>query len=668
MGRRFYKLYNSSYSRLWLVACVWTLVCTLSTVSFAAGEADIGEIRVEARTAREAADAPSSFATVIRPADENVTFENLSELLSASPGVTTRSLGGLGQYSTVSIRGSSPEQVSVYLDGVRMNTASGGAFDFSTIPIDSVERIEVIRGGGTAQFGGDAIGGVINIITKKAEGRSIEASAGGGSFTTIKLGASYSERFKKNSLTLSWTHMQSAGDFKFKTNPVRLSGSTTGLGGGETFVRINNGFLSEGFLSTWEHRFSEKYKLKILNDFFFTNREIPSIEEETTMLSPDNPVEAKERIIRNTNSVTFGINPFLTKELAFTLGVTNNFDLDHFKDPTPAISAAINKKTYNYSLGTYLKLMAVFDTKYVDQIITARYDYRLDYLTDSSPLSGSSLIGTKKRNTNSIYVQDEFSFLEDKLIFLPSVRYENATKFSHNLSYHGGIKISPTQWLQVKANVERAYRYPTFNELYFPDQGYIRGNPDLEKEKALNMDAGVGIHTKYASLEAAYFKNWIDNMIIFVPISATTIEPVNTYNVDMDGVELEFKFNPIKYVNGWFNYTYLNAHYAPNDNQLPGRPKHEYNAYLELNYDFNKHFGGSLFGRYNYKFNVPINTSNTVFLAARSKLDLGFNLRFAKYYYLIFEAKNVTNVQIYDSRGFPLPRRAFFGTFGGKWG
>ena len=69
-------------------------------------------------------------------------------------------MGGLGQFSTVSIRGSSAEQVLVLLDGVRLNTGGGGSVDFSTIPLDSIERIEVIRGGGTTLYGSDAIGGV----------------------------------------------------------------------------------------------------------------------------------------------------------------------------------------------------------------------------------------------------------------------------------------------------------------------------------------------------------------------------------------------------------------------------------------------------------------------------------------------------------------------------
>jgi len=636
--------------------------------AFAEDQANIGEIKVIAGVSDEAKDAPSSFATIIYPSEENITFENVSELLSASPGVTSRSLGGLGQYSTVSIRGSSPEQVSVFLDGVKLNTASTGAFDFSTIPIESIERIEIIRGGGTAQFGPDAIGGVINIITKEAlEKPTTEVFAGGGSFTTIKAGASFRNKLKKNAFTLSWAHLQSKGDYTFKTLSTRLSGAPSGLGGGRTFTRIHNGFISESLLASWTHNFNKRTKLTILNDFFFTDRETPGTEEETTQIFPANPLDGRERIIRNTNSIKLDISNFFMKPLAFTFAITNNFDFDNFKDETPALGNPINENTYNYALNPYLNWDLFLDHKILTQLITLRYDYRLDFLTDSSPIQGTPLTGTKTRNTNSILVQDELGFLKEKIIFIPSIRFANATDFSNDLAYRSGLRISPLSWFVIKANIDKSFRYPSFNELYFPDQGYIRGNPDLRKEEAWNLDAGIEVNTKYASLELAYFKNWIDNLIVFVPISATTIMPVNTFKVNMYGLETELTFKPIKYVSGWINYTYLSAHYASNNNQLPGRPKHEFNTYLELNHELTKSLSGSLFGRFNYKYDVPINAANSVFLAARSKLDLGINLRFAKYYYLIFEAKNITNVQIYDSRGFPLPRRSFFATLGAKW-
>lgn len=657
--------YHKARNRITAI-CIFILLLPLS--ASAEQPAELGEIHVSAEAEAGSAEAPSSFVTVIRPESENVAFESVSELISSSVGVTARSLGGLGQFSTVSIRGSSPEQVTVYLDGVKLNTASSGAFDFSTIPIDSIDRIEIIRGGGTAQFGSDAIGGVVNIITKDAErGRHIEAFSGGGSFTTFKLGGSFRERFKKNALTLSWTHLSSKGDYTFKTNAIRLAGGASPVGGGRTYTRIHNAFLSEAFLTSISHDFNDNIRLNILNDFFFTDRQIPGTEEETTLLYPTNPLDAHEKIFRNTSSVTVDINRFFIKPASFSWGATNNLDIDIFKDPTPALGNPIDVRTNNLSVGSFAKWQFVFDHGFANQTATVRYDYRFDYLTDSSPLSNAILTGTKERHINSLFAQDEVAFWNDRIIVLPVLRYEDASDFPDDYSFKGGIRINPLSWLAIKCNFERSFRYPSFGELYFPDQGYIRGNPDLKKEVAYNLDAGIVLSTRYASLEAAYFRNWVDNSILFVPISATTIAPVNTFEVDIEGAEVEATFDPIKYIYLSINYTYLNAHYASNHNQLPGRPRHEANLRLEINYDWNKKYGGTVFGDLNYKNEVPLNPGNTVFLSARSKMDLGVNFRFLQYYYLTFEAKNITNVQIYDARGFPLPRRSYFATLGARW-
>lgn len=634
----------------------------------AEGPARLGEINVSAEAEHEVAETPSSFATVIRPAEQHVSFDSASDMISQSAGVDVKSLGGLGQFSTVSIRGSSAEQVSVYLDGVKLNTSAGGAFDFSTIPIDIIDRIEIIRGGGTAQFGSDAIGGVINIVTKKAVGkRSVEAFGGGGSFTTMKLGGSYRENFEKNNLTLSLSHLQSKGDFKFKTNGIRLNGAPSAIGGGRTYTRIHNSFTSESFLLNWGHRFSDNLTLDFLNDFFFTYRDVPGMEEETTLLYPQNPLDAKEKIFRNVNSISLNVPKFFIEPVNFSLGITNNLDVDRFTDATPAIGGPINVKTSTNSFGAFSKWDLSFDHKFMAQFITFRYDYRLDYLKDSSPIPNTQLTGKKQRNLNTIFIQDELSFWKDRIIFSPGYRFETASDFSNESAFKVGLKISPIKWIDLKGNFQRAFRFPGFNELYFPDQGYIRGNPALRPEKSWNLDAGIEFNSPYASISTAYFKNWVLNSIIFVPISATTIAPVNTYKVDEDGIEIDAVITPVKYVNLHTSYTYLDAHYASNKNQLAGRPKHEVNNRLELSCDFSKKIGGSVFGTFNYKSAIPVRPDNSVFLASRSRLDLGLNLRFAKFYYITFEAKDVTDVQIYDVRGFPLPRRSFFATLGAKW-
>ncbi|MGH7290574.1 MAG: TonB-dependent receptor, partial [Myxococcota bacterium] len=135
----------------------------------------------------ESPDDPSAFATVIDARDYDERFATVEEVLEQTPGVRVRRFGGLGSYSTASIRGSKSEQVLVLLDGVRLNSAERGAVDLSTIPLRQVERIEVTRGGGAARFGTGAEGGVISITTRKpTPGRSsADASLSAGTHGTL---------------------------------------------------------------------------------------------------------------------------------------------------------------------------------------------------------------------------------------------------------------------------------------------------------------------------------------------------------------------------------------------------------------------------------------------------------------------------------------------------
>ena len=161
-------------------------------------------------------DYPSAFSTVIDLDEFLGEYNTASELLSLSPGVVVRDFGGLGQLKTLSIRGSSNDQVVVLLDGVRLSSPIGGGVDLSTIPIDYIQSIEVIRGGGSALAGSDAIGGVVNLITRKTDEKFFAASATYGTFETFKANITGSGNLGELGYFFSYTHLQSEGDFEFE--------------------------------------------------------------------------------------------------------------------------------------------------------------------------------------------------------------------------------------------------------------------------------------------------------------------------------------------------------------------------------------------------------------------------------------------------------------------
>ncbi len=124
-------------------------------------------------------------ASVLFPADSPRAFDDLGDLLVEVPGVVVTRSGGVGDFATVSLRGSNPDEVSFYVDGVPLAVASGGSVDLSTLPLGDVERIEIYRGSTPIGFAESALGGIVSITTRAPSGPPrFTLRAGAGSFGT----------------------------------------------------------------------------------------------------------------------------------------------------------------------------------------------------------------------------------------------------------------------------------------------------------------------------------------------------------------------------------------------------------------------------------------------------------------------------------------------------
>ncbi len=601
---------------------------------------------------------PSAFVSILRPKTYETQIKTLPELLSEQPGVNVQQFGGLGQFSTVTLRGSTAEQVTVLLDGVRLNTAQGGAVDFSTIPLQSIDHVEIIRGGASSQFGSDAMGGVIHIVTKKAKNtQNIELALGAGSFDTFKTTAGYSKRFKKFSFLVDHTHLQSAGDFRFLSTPTTVGGNS--IGGNEEFVRHNNQFFSENGLVRLEGDPASKIHLSLTSDWFGSKRHVPPTEDEALLLTPDNPLEARENLLKNISTLTVDLKSVGAKGLNFHIQPYYHYDFSHFQDESPALGGAIDVKYFNHEIGGKVGSDYLLKTGPVLQNFKLSYDFRRDLFHDKNLLTGGPASGSHDRTTHALYFSDEISLLNDQLSFFPSVRFENTNDFGSHTALNLGVKGQPLSWLALKSNIGNSFRYPNFNELFFPNQGFLRGNPNLIPEKSINFDVGPTFIHRYGRHEISYFRNWVDNSILFLPISAFTIAPINTQRMNVQGLEIDNFLTPWKHLEWAANYTLLLANLEGSGKQLPGRPRHKANAKITLKNDW-----GALYSRLQYIDRLPLDFPNTSFIQQRFQLDAGASLKFFKRYELSLEVKNITNAQMLDARGFPLPRLSAFGSFG----
>jgi outer membrane cobalamin receptor len=595
------------------------------------------EIVVEDTPIEPPLDYPSAFSTVIDLDEFQGEYNTASEILSFSPGVVVRDFGGFGQLKTMSIRGSSNDQVVILLDGMRLNSPIGGGVDLSTIPVGYVDRFEIIRGGASAFAGTDAIGGVVNIVTKKTDKPFTFGSVTYGSYETFGFNASRAQKLGDFSYLVSFTHAQSKGDFKFKSvNDLILT-------------RINNQFHSESFLAKAAYDAGNGWQIEMLNEFFYDNRGVPGLGE---FQQPD----AEQKDLRNLTGINISKEEFIRPDIDLDIQIFNRFDDLKFTNPEPTVGLPIDtlSKTYSFGINPRVTWFGPYN-----QVFTFATELREEMLDSND-------FGNPDRFTFSLFAADEINLLDDLIVINPVIRYDlwstrqESTTTDSGVSGRLGVIVAPLDYLSFKANAGRSYRAPSFGELFFPNEGFIRGNPDLKPETAYDFDIGFILSHPRAALEVTYFRSHIDDLILFVFINAQTIEPQNVGNVNEQGIETSLVLRPFKYFELFAGYTFLDGEINETGAQLPGRPRNKFD--LRAVFDFNYL---SLFWETHYVDKIPLTAfPDSVTTPARTVYDAGAKAEWKKFF-ITFEIKNLfNNLDVRDALDFPLPGRTYFATAG----
>lgn len=216
-------------------------------------EFDLEGITVEAaRPDWEDKLSPGSV-TVIRPDDYKGEQKTLPDLMRKVPGVHVREVNGKGQYTTVTVRGSTAAQVGVFIDGVLSNLGGDSAVDLSTIPVANVERIEVYRGYIPARFAGTFIGGVINIVTKKPEKADVNLEIGKSSYGGRKGAIEITAPLGDGSLMVGTNYESSDGDFKYENYAAAgvISGLTDQINQYQAAINKFNDKNIDSYAKAW---------------------------------------------------------------------------------------------------------------------------------------------------------------------------------------------------------------------------------------------------------------------------------------------------------------------------------------------------------------------------------------------------------------------------------
>jgi iron complex outermembrane receptor protein len=644
---------------------------------------------VTAPPAREEAAArdPTAFATVLDARAAPAQVETLADALAETVGVQVRRFGGLGDFSTVSIRGSSAGQVQVYLDGVPLARAQNEVVNLADLPLDAVDHVEVYRGSTPLAFAQSGPGGIVNVVTRRpGEVPLTGASASYGSFETRKVDLARSARAGEWEYLAFAHYLGSKGDFTFLND----LGTTANPADDRTERRQNNAFDLGDLTTRLGWRGAGPLVATLTTDTFAKDEGVPGV----------GSVQARDaslRTIRQLAHLDVALTPSAGVPLDLSAGGWVVRQDQEFDDRHGEV-ALVPVDTDDTSLATGVQtlLRGALGRHNVPGLFLAvgheRFAEEDGLHPEASPPDRTRLRGT-------LAAEDEVVALGDRVSIVPGLRWEvyrddfpgapgvptvvdaHGVQVRDFLSPRLGLRAAPVPALTLLANIGRYAREPNLTEL-FGTQGVVVGNPRLQPEVAFNRDAGFRVTLPalgplgQAGLEYAWFDNQIDDLILLVQNSQRIVRPENVTSASVRGHEVSARGRLRRRVSLAANYTHQDARDDGDvtflrGKQLPGRPADEVFARAELAWSPSRPLplGPRLWpGRLFYEANVIadnfLDRANVRRVGSRVLQDVGIEVALPPLagVHLTFEAKNVGDDQTRDALGFPLPGRALFVT------
>jgi len=577
--------------------------------------------------------------------------KNVGEALKSVGASLIKSYGALGSLESISLRGSTNAQVLILIDGQRLNNAQEGSVDLSSIPLDAVEKIEVVKGGNSAMYGSDAVGGVINVITKsmaRQDKMDISVSGMYGTFKTQKYDVSVGQGIKNFDYFISYNRTQSDGNFEYTDN----SKSKVELKNGDT--KADNLFVKGGWLFGDQSRLSAFYQYRTSNNGSPGSISYPNY-------SARNKIDKNHYSISyeglSTGAFAFNFNAYLINQHHSYINPESYLGTEENVYDTRAIGIVLQAFTDLNELG----------------LLSYGYEFRQDRLESDYFVNGVSnpFIGDHQRNVNSLYLQNDWKYSFDKawkISVVPAVRLDSypedgiGSQFSPKI----GVSLSHDEnWRgSIRGNIGKVYRAPTYEDLFWPEDSWTKGNPDLKPEKGITYDFGFIIQFAELgswSIESTYFASELNDLILWASASSGKWMPTNVSKANIKGLESKVAWKGFEGMVGiQASYTNMSAKDDSDDPETSGkyliyRPKDKFDLIINLNYSI-----ASLNVFYNYVGKRFHDSDNTTEMESYNLISanigvtpkvLGADLN------LKLEFNNLGDKEIQAVQGSPLPGR-----------
>ena len=481
---------------------------------------------------------------------DDIRFRNASsviELMNQVPGLHVDQVGGPGGTASAYIRGSDPNFVLVLVDGIRLNdptTQRGGAIDLSSLTMANIERIEVIRGGGSALYGSDAMGGVINIVTKRGSADGIGVSANAG-----------------------------VGTRGYRTADGAISGGNETARFRFGISNLKDGLTTEGGTLD-QTTLSGALDVRLAENAEFHVTALGSSRGSTSF--PDTSGGIRLAVFRDLdqkhadeNTVGAGLTWRPADAVDLKLQLSNYMRTEDIRSPgiSPGFPIPATDSHTQFSRNTALA-SATFRLPYAS-VLTAGYEYLGESGTNTTSIPSFFITPTfsQERNTNSGFAELKSAPLTD-LILRAGLRYDDVTALGGRSSPSAGVRYTLGSTGTVfKANASRGFKAPSFYALSNP----LVGDPNLLPETSVNAEAGIEqwLFADRAFASLTWFRNHFRNLIDFDP---TINKLVNRSPITAQGAEMEFSVKPIDTLSVGLQATYAPTRIDATDEHIRNRP------------------------------------------------------------------------------------------------
>jgi len=589
----------------------------------------------------------SSITVITRREIEQKKAPTVLELLRTVPGLDVVRSGPAGGQSSVFLRGAKSEHTLVLVDGVEMNDpiTPGRSFDWAHLTTDNVERIEVLRGPQSTLYGSDAIGGVINIITRKGKGKPrVTITAEAGSRHTFRESLSVLGSTPVFRYAISTSRFQTDGI----SAAERRDGNREKDGYRNTTCSARLGFTpAENF--DVDLIFRRMRGKADLDNFGGPGGDDPNYTSDT-----------RQHFVRAQGRLRLLGGDWVQK---FGLSLSDHHRTTR-NNPDAAHPLDLERSAYD---GQIVRFDWQHDFRLHDTntltvgFETERESGKSRYHSDGAWGPYDSAFPRKTARTDSIYVQDAIA-LFDRFFATVGLRYDHHEQFGSQLTWRvAPTLVFPETGTRIKGSVGTGFKAPTLFQLYDP----LYGNPALRPEKSRGCDFGVeqDLFGGMVTLDATCFRNKFDDLIDFV-FAGWSGSYQNVSKAESKGVELGATVRPTDNLTLRATYTYTHTEDKATGLQLLRRPKHK--AGLEVNWRVlkttNVHLSAAYIGpRKDLFFDNTTFTSSRVTLGSYVLVNLAVSHDVTKNIQVYGRIENLLDQHYQEVKGYGAPGIGFFG-------